>query len=448
MSASAGIFVLLFLLGCGLALVRHPVFGVMTYVLLFYVSPADRWWGQGALEGMRWALAAALITAMSIAIHRPVRPAIPFAKQPLVWGFAAFTGWVAIQSFWALDQESHSDLLSYYLKYIVAMYLIYRSLDSETSIQRLLWAHVAGCTYLAWLAYTTHAGGRFDSFGGAGIGEANSGALTITTGILAAASLFLVGAKWSRVAVLGAMPLLVNAVVATISRSGFLAFGVAGLTYNLFAPKRYSKWVRVLSVVGLGLFLILTNPDYWERIRSLEHLGEQVEGVDTGSKRLVLIQAQFEMSRRFPQGCGSRCTDVLSTEYLDPRQLTHRPGEEPSRSSHNTFMTMLVDHGIPGAVAYALMTFWMLLALRQLRKVYMGEQGFMATMLPAVAGSLIAITIGDLFVQYPKLEVRFWLLTLVMTMSSMASVRRLETLTVKPEPENLGETRPIGGSAT
>jgi hypothetical protein len=40
-----------------------------------------------------------------------------------------------------------------------------------------------------------------------------------------------------------------------------------------------------------------------------------------------------------------------------------------------------------------------------------------------VAGSLIAITVGDLFVQYPKLEVRFWLLTIVMSMVSMASAR-------------------------
>jgi hypothetical protein len=173
-----------------------------------------------------------------------------------------------------------------------------------------------------------------------------------------------------------------------------------------------------MSLAGLALFLLLTNPVYWERMQSLEYQGQQVEGVDTGSKRLVLAQAQWQMFRGHPWGCGSRCTDALSPKYLDQRQLS-----EGSRSSHNTFMTMLVDHGWPGALAYLAMTAWMLVTLRRLRKQLRGSDDFLAKILPAVAGSLIAITVGDLFVQYPKLEVRFWLLTVVMSMVSMASVR-------------------------
>jgi O-antigen ligase len=433
MSATAALFVLLFIAGCVQALARHPVFGVMTYVLVFYVSPSDRWWGQGALHGMRWALIAAVVTAVAIVVHRPPRPAIPMSRQPVMWGFAALIGWIALQSFWALDPEAHAETLSYYAKYVVAMYLIYRSLDSEPSIRRFMWAHVAGCTYLAWLAFSSHEGGRFDAFGGAGIGDANSGALTIVTGVLAAASLFFAGSRKARLAIVAAMPLLINAVVATISRSGFLAFGVGGLIYNIFAPRRYAKWIRILSLVGVAVFLALTNPDYWERIRSLQYQGAQVEGVDTGSKRLLLIQAQMEMARSHPLGCGSRCTDALSPDYLDPRQLAGAPGEDPSRSSHNTFMTMLVDHGIPGAVAYSLMIVWMLLSLWRLRTRSRGEDDFMAQVLPAVAGALIVITVGDLFVQYPKLEVRFWFLTVLMTMLSMASVRRTQTSEVATE---------------
>jgi O-antigen ligase len=317
----------------------------------------------------------------------------------------------------------HSELLIYYLKYIVAMYLIYRSLDSELNLKRFMWAHVLGCTYIAWIAFTQQDGGRFDDFGGSGIGDANSGALTIVTGILAAASLFLAGSNKTKLAVIAIMPVLVNAVVATISRSGFLAFGTAGLVFNLFAPKRYSKWVRILSVIGLVLFLMLTNPVYWARIKSLEYKGEQVEGVDTGAKRLVLAQAQLQMFHAHPFGCGSRCTDALSPDYLDEKQLSGTAGQK-MRSSHNTFMTMLVDHGIPGAAAYLLMVAWILRSLARLRRECRDRDDFLVQLLPAVAGSLIAITVGDLFVQYPKLEVRFWLLTVLMSLLSMVSARR------------------------
>lgn len=446
MSATAAIFVLLFVACSFMALLRHPIFGVMAYVLVFYISPSDRWWGQAAIAGFRWALIAAVVTAVAIAIHRPRPPVIPLSRQPMMWGFVFFVAWVALQSFWALDPISHSDLLTYYLKYIVAMYLIYRCIDSDASLKRFMWAHVLGCTYLAWIAYTGQAGGRFDAFGGAGIGDANSGALTIVTGILAAASLFLAGSGKAKIAVIGAMPLLVNAVVATISRSGFLAFGVAGIAYNFFAPKPYAKWVRALSLVGLVLFLALTNPVYWERIQSLQYQGEEVEGVDTGSKRLTLIAAQWEMAREHPMGCGSRCTDVLSAEYLDPRQLAGGPEEPGSRSSHNTFMTMLVDHGIPGAVAYLVMVFWLATSLLRLRRALRDGDDLLSQMLPAVAGALVAITVGDLFVQYPKLEVRFWLFTIVMAMLSMTSAQRAGAAETPEHAPATATQKPLNGS--
>jgi O-antigen ligase len=420
MSLTGVIFVLLFVTGCVMALARHPIFGVMTYVLLLYVSPSDRWWGQDFALGVRWTLIAAVVVAISLLIHQPKRPAIPLLKQPMMWGFMLFVAWVALQSFWAIDSDMHRELLEYYLKYIVAMYLIYRTINSEQNLRLFMWAHVLGCAYIAWVAYTGLDGGRFDSFGGAGIGDANSGALTIVTGILAAASLFLAGSRKAKAVIAGIMPFLLNAIVATISRSGFLALAVAGAVYNLFAPLRYQKWIRVLSMVGLVGFLLLTNPVYWERIQSIKYQGQQVEGVDTGSRRLVLVQAQLKMFREHPFGCGSRCTDVLSPRYLDEKQLS-----DGVRSSHNTFMTMLVDHGVLGGAAYVAMTLWILLTLRSLRRACRGGDDFLAQILPAVAGSLLAITVGDLFVQYPKLEIRFWLITVLMAMSSMVYERQI-----------------------
>jgi O-Antigen ligase len=446
MSATALLFVLLFAAGCLMALARHPIYGVMTYVLLFYVSPADRWWGQGVTLGVRWALIAAVITMLALLIHRPPRPAIPMLRQPLMWGFIAFVAWVALQGFWAIDTEQHSSLVGYYLKYVVAMYLIYRSVDSEDNLKRFMWAHVLGCTYIAWVAFTGADGGRFDDFGGAGIGDANSGALTIVTGILAAASLFLAGASKAKAGAVAAMPIMVNAVVATISRSGFLAFGTAGLVYNYFAPKKHAKWIRILSVAGLGLFLALTNPVYWARIQSIKYQGEQVEGVDTGAKRLVLIQAQSRMFQEHPLGCGSRCTDALSPMYLDQKQLAGAPGQE-QRSSHNTFMTMLVDHGVPGAAAYLLMVLWTVRALLRLKREYVERDDFLAQVLPAVAGGLIAIIVGDMFVQYPKLEIRFWLLTILMSMLSMTVARTARAPAAAAAPGPAPVTLPRGEAA-
>ena len=414
MNLTALAFVLAFLVGCALCLLRKPIYGLMTYVLLFYLSPPDRWWGQMLPDGIRWTLIAAIVLFVSVLIHRPRPQKIRIVAQPFFWGFVFFVAWVAIQSFWAISPEMHSLLLGYYLKYIVAIYLIYRCVNSEENLRLFLWAHLLGCFYISWVAFTGMDGGRFDDFGGAGIGDANSGALTIVTAIAAAGSLFLAGSKKAKTAVIAIAPFLMNAIVATISRSGFLALATAGLAYNHFSTPKYRKWIAALSVAALVGFLALTNPVYWARIQSIKYQGEQVEGVDTGSKRLLLLEAQWKMFKRNPLGCGSRCTDVLSPEYLDEKQLN-----SGRRSSHNTFMTMLVDHGVPGGLAYLAMVGWVVVSIRRLHQSCANRHDDLPVFLPAVAAGLLAITVGDLFVQYPKLEIRFWLLTLVMCMLSM-----------------------------
>jgi len=431
---TASLFVVLYIAGCLVALVRGPIYGLMTYVLVFYVSPSDRWWGKGTLGEIRWALIAAVVTMIALMLHHTKPPAIPFLRQPLVLGMLVFTSWLGIQSFWALDPVSHESLATYYPKFVIAMYLIYRCVDSNENAKRFLWAHVLGCTYLGWVVYTTHAGGRFDNFGGAGIGDSNAGALTIVTGVLSAGALFLSSKLHVKLALLLVTPLMVNAIVATMSRSAFLALVSGGLIFNLNAPRRLRRWVLGLSVVALAGFVILSNPDYWGRIESLQYRGEQVEGVDTGNKRLVLAQAQLNMSRQYPLGCGSRCTDVLSPLFVPENHLD----SQGRRSSHNTFLTMLVEQGIPGAVLYVGMVLWVLTCLRSVSRALANSPGSPATLLfPAVAGSLIAIIVGDLFVQYSKFEVRFWFLTLGMVLLGMVTAR-----SAAPESASTEATHP------
>lgn len=416
---TAATFVILYLVGCLMALARHPIYGLMTYVIVFYVSPSDRWWGKTTLAGFRWALIAAVITMIALLIHRTKAPPVQFLRQSVVIGMIIFAAWLGVQSFWALDPVSHQSLMTYYPKFIIAMYLIYRCVDSPENLKRFLWAHVLGCTYLGWIVYTTHTGGRFDDFGGSGIGDGNAGALACVTGALSAGALFLASGYRAKLVLVAAAALIVNAVVATMSRSAFLALVTGGLAFNYFAPRRFRRWVFALSVLALGGFLYLTNPDYWGRIESLEYRGEQVEGVDTGHKRLILAQAQLQMSRKYPLGCGSRCTDVLSPLYLPEKQLT----AEGNRSSHNTFLTMLVEHGIPGALLYVAMVVWIAYCLRSASRSLATAPPSVALLFPAVAGCLVAIIVGDLFVQYPKIEIRFWFLTLGMLVLGMLTAR-------------------------
>ena len=424
MSLTGLLFLACFAGGCLLAVARHPIFGLMTYVGVFYLHPPSRWWGE-ALPDLRWSLLAAAVTLVGAVVHRKALSAVPLFRQPPMIGMLVFLVWLIVQSMWAINERMHPELVTLWVKYVVLIGLIYKCIDSERNLRLFLWAHVLGCFYLGMIAFERYTGGRFEGFGGPGISEANSGALVVVTGIFTAASLFLAGRLGEKAATVGCMPFIVNALITTLSRSGFLAVATAGLAFNFFAPKRFRKRIRALSLLGAVLFVTLTNPVYWERIGTILYFGEEVEDVNTGSRRVALIEAQWQMFLDNPMGCGHRCTPILSVRYLPDEYLLGVDGLPVPRASHNTVMTLLVEQGPVGVVLYALLLVWIFVSLRKLLGQLQGQSGFQACVLPCVAGVLIAITIGDGFVDYLKLEVRFWFMSILMVMLAMASVPRL-----------------------
>jgi hypothetical protein len=419
-----GISALLFLIGyaagCGLALKRHPIYGVMTYVAVFYLHPPARWWGQGLLFGVRWSFIAAAVTLLSMLVHRKsLQPTLSLRSSGAFWGFLVLVAWVAVQSMWALDPVSHAEQLSIYLKFILVFFMICKSLDSEQHLRWFLWTHVAGCAYLGWLAFSSYAGGRFEGFGSPGIDDANAAALQIVTGVVVAGTLFLSGSTRAKAVLFAMIPLIVNALVTTVSRGGFLAAGIAGLVYNFFAPKKYRGRVRILTLLAVVLFASLTTDTYWQRMDTIKLAGADITGVDTGGGRLEIIAAQWRMAKGRPFGCGHMCTTYLSPMYIEQRFLS----QGVDRASHNTFMTMVVDHGVPGIVIYLAMLIWIwrnaVLALRRLK----GEEGFLATVAPGVVAVLAATCVADMFAQYPKFEARVWFICVMMVVVHLARNR-------------------------
>jgi O-antigen ligase len=211
-------------------------------------------------------------------------------------------------------------------------------------------------------------------------------------------------------------PFLANAIIASVSRSGFLALAVGGTAFAVLMPSKYRKAFLPLGVLGLVGFLWLTTDAYWSRIETIEYRGELVEGKDTGHKRLVLAQAQLKMAKRFPLGCGAFCTDVLSPQYLDEKQLNFGTDGVGRRSSHNTYLSMLVDHGVPGLAAFVLLLLWVAKSAWRLRTHTIRHHDRLALAVAALGGGFAAMFIGDLFVQYPKLEVRFWFIAILLSL--------------------------------
>ena len=70
----------------------------------------------------------------------------------LGWGPALclvlYASWMWVQAPWALDQEDHLRGSIEFVKSLLAMWFVYRAVDSKERVRDLMLAHVFGCALL------------------------------------------------------------------------------------------------------------------------------------------------------------------------------------------------------------------------------------------------------------------------------------------------------------
>jgi hypothetical protein len=427
---TAIVFLLGFVGGLTMAVIRHPVYGLYTYVALFYLHPPSRWWAA-SLPDLRWAYVAALVTfAATLALPRDeTRPqwySTTAGKLLIV-----FTVWLWIQYPWALSHEDHNYFSVLYVKYIVVFYLVYKLLDSRERVVTFLLTHVAGCLYLGIEALGHNFSGRLDGVGGPGIDEANTLAAQLGTAIVIGAMFLLSERGWRWALAALSLPFIANTMVMAGSRGAFLSVVVAGVALWYLKPKLYSRkfygWA-LLGLLGVGA---IAHEEFWERMTTIKSAAAGFEEADDSAQnRMQGFVAQLRMTKSWPHGSGHRGTAELSPFYMEAKYLT---GDPPQRSSHNTPMTYWVEQGIPGLILYfAFLRYIAKSHLSRRRYLNSAELAPWNNVFAAIAGGFTVIYVAGQFVDLAKAEVYIWLLAALA--SSLELVRREESLLTQAEP--------------
>lgn len=410
------------------AFVRHPIYGVALYLATFYVHPPSRWWSAW-LPDLRWALLAAAVAIGATLLHRRAegdQRGSWLATVPALV-LTLYTAWMWVQVLWALDSRAHFAATVQMTKYLVAFYLIWRVADTPQRLTDVLLLHVLGCFYLGWIAFGVGLsdGSRLNGVGGPGIDDANSLAMFLGTGAAVGAALLLQVTGWRRWVCMAAMAFILNGMILAGSRGAFLGLIAGGAVLFVLRPpeKRWLFWA--FAVVGVASVVSLMDARFIERMFTVKQAVEDLSEVDgSAENRMVLMEAQLRMFQSYPLGSGHKGTVVLSPQYLEEKWLTRRRDDEPmGRSSHNTFLTTLVEQGIVGAALYTWLTLWGLLALLRVKR--MQWQGVpLQARNPAMACSaaIAVVWVAGLFTDYLLAEVQVWLFALLASALALARV--------------------------
>lgn len=427
MSLTGIAFLLLYTGGLGAAMFRGPIWGLWTYMMVFYLHPPSRWWGVG-LPSIRWSLAAAGVTLIALLIHRnklvagDAGPRPPFYSHKFAWFFTAYVVWMWVQIPFAVSYE-HMEGVVLFTKYLLLIYLIYEIVRTDADARNTLIVHIIGCTFLGYLAWEAGSGSsRLEGVGGPGINDSNSMSMQFSTAVLAGAALMLREKLPRMVLIMLMMPFILNGMVLGNSRGAFVGMAGAGLVLWWLKPSEIRGRFYVFAALAVVLFMYVAHEAVWNRMLTLNAITDDQEELDTSaSSRIAIMQAQFRMLRDYPQGAGHKGTAHLSRRYIDVKYLTSRrgvPKEQGSRSSHNTFFSVMVDQGVIGVILLVLIIFWVVSEVRRSRRRFRGQPDRIL-LLCAVVGALAAVTFAGQFAPYLKAEIQYWMLGMLMSVAAL-----------------------------
>lgn len=419
MSLTGSIFMLAFAMSAGLALFVRPIFGLYLYVAVFYLHPPSRWWGE-ALPEVRWSLVAAVVTLISLYIHRkssaPQEPgtllvASRWYETTIAKGLIAYTLWMWIQAPWVIS-DAHMSGVILFSKYVLLFYLIVKIIDNMDDLAGFCLAHVIGCAYLGWLIYLAPDGGRLEGVGGPGIDDANTLGMHLATGLFFAAFQMLSTTGWQRWVTVVSIPLILNGIIQTETRGAAVGILAGGLAAIILKPARYRKRFYFFAIMGVLAVLVVANESFIERMQTMRASVSETSEWDNSAKiRVEVAKAQLRMFAEHPLGVGHQGTAILSRDYLDEQLLA---GDSGDRASHNTLLSILVDQGLVGILIFSMMALSIMRMLRQIKRVErVGLPGHFGFYLAMLGGSIVVIYAAGMFAQYLKAEIQIWVLALL-----------------------------------
>ena len=268
--------------------------------------------------------------------------------------------------------------------------------------------------------------GRVEGVGGPALQDANAFATHLAVLLFFAAGLLLGMRGAYRWIVLASAALIANGVVTTQSRSAFVAILCGGLVFLYLKPPQSKKVVYGLLVLALLGFLAMGQDKYWERMSTILFAVDSSEETTVAGPRTEMMRAQFKMLKVEPfGGLGHRGSLFLSSHYLAEKYLTGNIAAGAGRrSSHNTTMTILVEHGVPGAILMFILGVWFVRTTLKLKRLDAMEGSQDVGLLRAsLCGACVALLAAAQFVDYIRVETPVTCVAVLVVLCRVSSAR-------------------------
>jgi len=428
MSFSALIFLLAVTAGFVLAFTTHPFYGLLAYIFIYFNIPDPRyhWWALDVPQ-IRWSLLGAIMLGLACIVRKERLASVGVFSSPSIKWLMAFFLYSIVISPFALSTHLHMEKLYDLLVYLVIVFFIVKCLTDFHKYEWFVSLYVICCTWLAWLARTQghRFHGRLEGIGTPDSADANSLAALLLTAVPFFVIYVIHGKKYQRIISLLCMPVLINGIVLCSSRGAFL--GLVAVILALIVLERnkvYRKRMVIGALLTAAMLIYLMDPVYKVRLRTLRDPSTEGSGL-----RVRYWKAGIRMALDHPLGAGGEGFHILSRQYLPSELLSRDLGV---RSSHNTYILVLVENGFIGFVLYGMLIVSTLRLLHLARRKIsekdytlsqqrqgMANQIYIHSV--ALEGSIVGFLVTSMFIDRIYYEPIYWIIATSLCIYSYAT---------------------------
>jgi hypothetical protein len=414
MSATVGIWLLLFFSLAGMAFVR-PVYGFCLYMLTCFALPGMWWWGDGAMATYRWNLYAGVIFLCAV-LKDGDRPALfqfpefPWISRLAWWMFVNAT---VVHMLFAADFTTSSTAYFLLIKFVLLFFLIVASLRTESDFRIAVFTLLIGLSYLGWEATINQRGdiveGRLEGIGLPGASQANELASLVVTLLPLVGGLLVIGTRREKIGVALGSPLALNLVMLCNSRGAFLSlFSAAGMfLYAARGPAR-RKAIWGLLLGGIAAWMLMGDPKIVNRFYSTFDSADRRD--KSADNRLLFWQAGLMMISDEPFGAGGGAFKRVNGW----RYLQQVGSSLTTISVHNGFINEACEWGVQGLamrlglIGYAMWLTWQTMGFRR----ELGDGNHLLYGACLLSG-MVAFLTTSLFGDFLDAEWGFWTVALM-----------------------------------
>jgi O-antigen ligase len=402
------------------AVLANVTVGVFLFTLLSFLEVFKS--GNGAVSFLKVAglvvflswFAAQALRARSSGSARSLSQSSPI----LAAGVVAFVAWSAISAAWAVSSGAAISSTLRFLLDVLLFPIVFGAIRRREHVVWIVGAFVFGASVSAMLGLMESGGARLVG----GIGDPNTEAALLVAAMSLNIGLIAVCPRGSPARALAVLAEVIMAVafLDTGSRGGIVALGVALVAVLLFG----GRW-RARAAVGVLLVVVLA-PFY---VFALAPSGAAQHLNSSGSTgRTDLWRVGVKMWEANPVGgVGSGNFVVAEDQYVQTSGPLTRADVivDLQRVTHNTYLQILDELGVPGFVAFLVIVVGSISAALRAARLYeqAGDTAF-ELLSRCLALGVLALLAADFFISN-EYEHLLWLLLAVP--APVLAVARSET---------------------